>query len=192
MGYNSPNSPISEATRIFKRVRQKAVSATLATLEGSARTILSQLDSYRKYRHITGNTWTSTTVGIYYKGQLKSLFNKGADDEAPTRVTLRAGERYDLPRYYKGELNKGYVGGQGRGGQWGPTLGPWHMRRHHVPKRATWCMVVMIPVSYAGYNPHIVETLQNIMDGLPEVMDCNIVTVDRAAVKSGLFDDVPF
>lgn len=189
------SDPIKDSARIIKLIRQKAYSATLATIEKAAQDVMMRLDSYRKYYNITGNAWTSTTIGIYYKGKLVSIFNKGAEDEAPTRVTLRKGETYNLPNYYKG----GYLGGEkpykgtfGRGGQWGPSLGPWYMRRQHSQKDKTWNMVVAIPVSYAGYNPRITATLQAIMDDLPNVIDYNVVRVEDAPSQTDAFKDAPF
>lgn len=176
--------------RIFKVVRQKAYAATLATLEKAAEDVLMRLDKYRKYKHVTGNTWTSTSIGIYYKGKLVSLFNKGAEDEQPTRVTLRKRERYNLPCYYKGApVGKDPVVGEyGNGKQWGPTLGPWYLHRQHSAKYKTWNMLVVIPVSYAGYNPRIVATLQAIMDDLANVVDYNIVRVENAPSQT----EIPF
>lgn len=175
--------------RIFKVVRQKAYAATLATLEKAAEDVLMRLDQYRKYKHVTGNAWTSTTIGIYYKGKLVSAFNKGAEDEEPTRVTLRKGERYTMPAYYKGGMvGVPYKGTYGNGGQWGPTLGPWYVRRQHSAKYKTWNMLVAIPVSYAGYNPKIVATLQAVMDDLPNVVGYNIVRVEDAPSQT----EIPF
>lgn len=185
---------IKQSARIIKLVRQKAYTATLATIEKAAQDLLNRLNVYRRYKHRTGNTWTSTSIGIYYKGRLVSLFNKGAEDEPPTRVTLREGEVYDLPYYYKGAPvgDHPYIGEYGNGKQWGPTLGPWHVRCQHSPKYKTWNLVVAIPVSYAGYNPYIVETMQKIMDDLPNVVDYNIVRVENAPSQTDMFKDVPF
>lgn len=183
---------IKDSARIMKLVRQKIYSATLATIEEAAQNVLMRLDSYRKYLHVTGNTWTSTTVGIFYKGKLVSIYNKGAEDEAPVRVTLRKGEKYFGP-FYKNEWPyKSFTGSYGRGGQWGPSLGPWSIRRQHSPKYKTWNMVIAIPVNYAGYNPRIVDTLQNIMDDLPNVVDYSIVRVENAPSQTDMFNDAPF
>lgn len=180
---------LKDSARIIKLVRQRAYAATLATLEKAAMDVFNRLDSYRKYKHVTGNAWTSTSIGIYYKGKLVSVFNKGAEDEEPTRVTLRKGERYTLPAYYKGgSVDVPYKGTYGNGGQWGPTLGPWYVHRQHSPKYKTWNMLIAIPVSYAGYNPKIVATLQAIMDDLPNVVDYNVVRVENAPSQS----DIPF
>ena len=190
------NDLLVEAQRLFKVVRQKAASATFATIEQTALNLMSRLDSYRNYEHVTGNTWTSTTIGIFYKGELKALYNKGAEDEAPTRVTLRKGEDYDFAEVYKGEDTAGYEGKYGEGGQWGPTLGPEQMQHQHVAKRKTWSLVVMIPVEYANYNPRIVATMQNIMDGLPEVLNWSVVTINKEGAQSTMFNndnsDLPF
>lgn len=192
------NDILAEAQRIFKVVRQRAASATFATIQQTALNLMSRLDSYRKYHHVTGNTWTSTTIGIFYKGELKALYNKGAEDEAPTRVTLSEGEVYDLAEVYKGGETVGYKGKYGAGGQWGPTLGPEQMQHQHVAKRKTWSLVVMIPVEYANYNPRIVATMQNIMDGIPEVLDWSVVTINKEGAQSTMFnnsnnnDDLPF
>lgn len=185
---------IKQSARIIKLVRQKAYAATLATIEKAAQDLLNRLNEYRKYKHRTGNTWTSTTVGIFYKGKLVSLWNKGADDEPPTRKTLRRGEVYNLPYYYHGDpVGKNpYIGGYGQGGQWGPSLGPWFMRRQHNAKRKTWNVVVAIPVSYAGANQTIIRTLQAMMDDLPNVIDYNIVRVENAPSQTDAFKDVPF
>lgn len=186
---------IKDSARIFKLVRQRAYAATLATVEKAAADVLMRLDSYRKYKHVTGNTWTSTTIGIYYKGRLVSVFNKGAEDDAPTRVSLRKREKYNLPAYYKGKsVNKDnpYIGEEGRGGQWGPTLGPWFIHRQHSQKYKTWNMIVAIPVSYAKYNPRIVATIQAVMDDLPNVVDYSKVRVEDAPSQTNFFDDVPF
>lgn len=188
-----------DSRRILKLVRQKAYAATLATLDNAAAAVLIHLNEYRKYKHVTGNTWTSTTVGVFYKGKLVSLWSMGEQDEEPTRRTLRKGETYNLTYYYKGSpagdshgKAGNYRGEYGEGGQWGPTLGPWYMRRQHNAKRKTWNLVVAIPVSYAGYNPRIVETMQNIMDDLPNVIDYSIVRVEDAPSQTDAFKDVPF
>lgn len=188
MSYDESEALVKSA-RIIKLVRQKAYSATLATIEKAAMKLLDNLDDYRKYHHITGNTWTSTTVGIFYKGRLVSMFNKGAEDEEPTRATLKKGEVYNLPNYYKDGYNGGenpYKGKYGQGGQWGPTLGPWHMRREHSQKRKTWNVIVSIPVSYAGVNHNIVETMQSIMDDLPNIVDYSVIRVQDAPSQTSL------
>lgn len=181
---------INDSARIFKKVRQRAYVATLQTLEQAAVDTMLKLGKFRKYEHITGNTWTSTTIGVFYKGKLVGMVNKGQTANQPTRATLRKDEYYTLPTFYGGEPNESpyfiYKGEYGKGGQWGPTLGPWAIHRLHPPKSKTWNLVVSIPVSYAGYNPNIVMTMQGIMDGLPDIVDHNVVSVEKVPYQGNL------
>lgn len=184
----------AESARIFKKVRQTVYAATLATLEKAAEEVCVRMKSFAKYHNITGNALTSTTVGVFYKGRCVSLFNVGGYNDPPTRKTLRKGEYYDLPQYYGGGDvgDSPYKGTYGEGGQWGPTLGPWAMRRTPSQKRKTWNLVVMVPVSYAEYNPRITGTLQSVMDKLPDIVDYNVVSVEKAPSQTDVFKDVPF
>lgn len=173
--------------RIFKRVRQMAYSATLATLEKAANDLLAN-HIKAKFHFVTGNTINSIAVGIYYKGRCVSIISNAENtDGEPTMRTLREGQVYPLREYYDGtepvddEGNWApYRGEYGKGGQWGPTLGIWRLRREHPAKRATWTMIVTIPVQYASHNDKIVKTFQGMMDDLPNVIDCNIVYIRDA------------
>lgn len=186
------STALIDARRIFKVVRQKAYSATLATLEKAAQDMLARFAQERKFFSITGNALTSFSVGIYYKGSIVSIFNLGATAEQPTRVTLRKGEIYDKEEYYDGPITEDeetgqrviYRGKYGKGGQWGPSIGPWYLRRQHFPKRQTWKMVVVLPVSYAGYNDKITRTMQRIMMEMPQIIDYNIVRIENTPSQS--------
>lgn len=189
------NSPIINSARIFKVIRQKAYSATLATLENAARGLLKHFAEEKKFFSITGNAFTSFAVGIFYKGRLVSMFSMADDAEAPTRVTLRKNEVYDKDEYYDGPIAvdpetgdlRPYRGTFGSGGQYGPTLGPWYLRRQHFPKRQTWELVVVLPVAYAGYNVKITRTMQRLMLELPQIVDYNVVRVENAPSQSEIF-----
>lgn len=192
------STALVEARRIFKVVRQKAYSATLATLEKAAVDLLNHFAQERKFFSITGNALTSFSVGIYYKGRLVSMFNMGQEAEAPTRVTLKKGEVYDKEEYYDGPITEDeetgerviYRGKYGQGGQWGPTLGPWYLRRQHFPKRQTWRMVAVLPVSYAGYNNKITRTMQRLMTELPVIIDYNVVRIENAPSQTEIFGEL--
>lgn len=181
---------ISDSARIFKKVRQRAYSATLQTLQQAAEETMSKLGSFKKYHDVTGNTWTSTTIGIFYKGKLVGMVNKGQTADNPTRTTLKKGEYYTLPTFYGGGVNEDpkymYKGTYGKGGQWGPSLGPWAIHRMHPPKSQTWNFVVSIPVSYADYNLRITMTMQKIMDGLPNIVDHNVASVERVSQQGNI------
>lgn len=191
----SESSPIINSARIFKVIRQKAYSATLATLEKAARDLLKHFAEEKKFFSITGNAFTSFAVGVYYKGRLVSMFSMAHGAENPTRVTLRKGEVYDKYEYYDGPITEDpetgdlrlYRGEFGKGGQWGPTLGPWYLQRQHFSKQQTWKLVVVLPVSYAGYNSKILRTMQRLMLELPQIVDYNIVRVENAPSQSEIF-----
>lgn len=191
----SESSPIINSARIFKVIRQKAYSATLATLEKAARDLLKHFAEEKKFFSITGNAFTSFSVGVYYKGRLVSMFSMAQGAENPTRVTLREGEVYDKYEYYDGPIMEDpetgdlrfYRGEFGEGGQWGPTLGPLYLQRQHFPKRQTWKLVVVLPVSYAGYNSKITRTMQRLMLKLPQIVDYNVVRVENAPSQSEIF-----
>lgn len=189
---------IKDSARIFKLIRQKSYSATLETLKKAAKDLLNNMEVYKKYLSLTGNTFTSTSVGIYYKGAL--VFHLNESDlgwEDPVRETLAEGERMNLgdayeesPRRKEDGSYPDYRGKYGKGGQWGPSLGLYHLRRFHPPKYKTWVMAIVIPVSYAGMNKKIVKTLQTAMNALPSVVDYDIVRVEDVPVQTDAFKDV--
>lgn len=178
------NGWLKDASRIMKKVQSRAVSATLATLSSTADSMVEKIGTYWKLRDfgVTGNAFTSVSIGVYYKGKLVYIANNGEHRDPPTRSTLRKGEEYNLPEYYDGDEVSGqpYKGENGRGGQYGPTLGPWYMRRQHFAKRKTWVLLIAMPVSYAEYNPGLVATMQAMHDALPSEVDYNIISVQGA------------
>lgn len=182
---------IVNSDRIFKLVRQKAASATLETLSRTADRVLAELQNLWKAHNITGNSFTGITVGVFYKGRLMYMAANGERQKEPTRPSLRKGERYNLPDTYDNEPNKGFKGTYGNGGQWGPTLGPWTMRRQHPAKRNTWELIILCPTSYAEFVVNIVRSMTAIRDELPQMVDCSIVRVENTNSQTS-FMDVPF
>lgn len=183
--------------RIYKKVRQAAYSATLATLEKSAHDILDRFELIwdKKVFNRTGNAWTSFTIGIFYKGKLVRIVANADDEEQPTMRSLRRGQAYPLDEYYGGvevDPENRFVGWYGQGGQWGPTLGKWTIKRARVPKRYTWEMVFIIPVSYAGAVSGIVASLHSLKIELPALVDYSTVTVNCAPAQTDIFKGVPF
>lgn len=183
--------------RIYKKVRQAAYSATLATLEKSAHGILDRFELIwnKKVFNRTGNAWTSFIIGIFYKGKLVRLVANADDEEQPTMRSLRRGQVYPLDEYYGGvevDPENRFIGEYGQGGQWGPTLGKWTIKRARVPKRHTWEMVFIIPVSYAGAVRGIIGALLSLKIELPALVEYSVVTVNRAPAQTDIFKDVPF
>lgn len=182
-------NPIIDAARIIKKVRFKAFYATLQTMISASEKVIADVADNIKFRNVTGNAYTSISAGVYYKGQLMHVATIAQHADEPTRKTLRKGERYNLPYFYDeahysdsigSRKSHRFVGKYGEGGQWGPSLGAWYLKRQHPAKRNTWEIIVTIPVSYAGYVPGVVATSQQMMDNLPNcVHDC-IVRVEAA------------
>lgn len=168
--------------RIMKAVRQKAFTATLMTMNAAADRAIDEILHDVDFFSVTGNAYTSISAGVYYKGSLVHVATVARHAKDPLRPSIRAGETWITKEFYDKSstpLRKyRYKGRYGRGGQWGPTLGTWTLRRVHPAKRNTWEIVIVIPVSYAKYNPKIVGTLQKMMDALPAQLDSSLVRVE--------------
>ena len=198
-----------EEQRIIKKVRQITYQRTLELLEETALAALKDaMGLDKRYHDVTGNALTSTVIGIYHKGRLVKAFQASDSAEDPTMKTLRAGQSYPLTEYYDGtdawfdeEGNpiKPYVGEEGRGGQWGPTLSKWYIHRLHTKAKNTWSIVVAIPVSYAQSNERIVATMQGVFDDIGyharefattrgNLSGVNVRLKEDGPVLGGLFD----
>lgn len=185
-----------QAARIFSKIKAQADSAIEATLKKTIDTIIKNVDKYwlgkraLEFKGVTGNAYTSVTLGLYRKNKLVYANWNGKHVEKPTMRALAKGQKYPLPEYYDGDKSKGYIGEYGSGGQWGPQLGPWSIysqRYNKDLKGNDWTVVAAIPVEYAGYNHKIVAALQNIMDDMPNVVDYNKVRVENAPQQTGAF-----
>lgn len=165
-----------EEQQIIKKVRQITYQRTLELLEKTALAALRDaMQDDKRYQDVTGNSLTSTVIGIYHKGRLVKAFQASDTAEDPTMKTLRKGQWYPLTEYYDGteawfdeEGNpiKPFAGKEGKGGQWGPTLGNLYIHRLHTKVKNTWSIVVAIPVSYAQSNERIVATMQGVFDDI--------------------------
>lgn len=69
------------------------------------------LDHAGGFHNVTGNTINGLAVAAYYNGvQICVVTTAELGKDAPTRASLKAGEEYDLPRYYDGTKAKRYIG----------------------------------------------------------------------------------
>ena len=77
----------------------------------------------------------------------------------PTRVTLEAGERYNLDKYYRSPFSfkdsgrRPYKGEYGEGGEYGPNAA-WDelvSREHSKYQGMTWQMLIVAGVDYAKF-----------------------------------------
>jgi hypothetical protein len=154
------------------------------TMINIADTLMEQIDANKKFRNITGNAYTSFTIGVFYYGKLVYVSCKGDEAKEPTMRTLRKGQVYPLLYYYDGShADPPYKGTVGHGGQWGPTLGPYRIKREKPKTRAAWSLMAIIPVEYASYNPNIVDTLTALKDLIPTIASAFASKSARQAIN---------
>lgn len=169
-------------TVIGKRIRQMSYVKTFDILSGLCDDLVKSFVANKQFYSVTGNTVTSFSVGLYYKGKRVHASYAADFMENPTRKTLKKGEAYDLPIYYDGgnvtdpSGTKGpFVGSFGHGGQWGPTLGKSRISRAHSRVRDTWNIIAVCPVEYAVYNNKIFETMYNTYEEMPDLFTSQII-----------------
>ena len=143
---------------IEKKIRQMAVVKMQQKMDHAAEMTMKAADKSRDYNDVTGNLYKSTAVGTYYNGSLQTIHY--APGPEPTRLTLAAGERYNLDRYYRSLFSfkdsgrKPYKGEFGEGGQNGPaTAEDELLYREHGKggSEDTWQMLLVAGVDYAKF-----------------------------------------
>ena len=116
--------------------------------------------------HVTGNTINSYAVALFHKGQFKGFYSSFQElHKPPMRVTLRKGERYDMPFYWSGEPAKGYTAPTGERNYWSQEEAEDFIGTT-FPKKKGWAYIVVAAVDYARY----LETrgTANVLTGLRE------------------------
>lgn len=164
-------------TVVAKRIRQMRYDKTLAIMKGLCHDTLRAFNANKKFYSVTGNTITSFSVGVFYKGKLVYSAYNADDIDSPTRKTLKKGEVYNLPTYYEGgeASEHPYRGGEGGGGQWGPSLGRYRLQRLRSDVHDTWNIVAVCPVEYAVFNERIMKTLYETYEEFPDLFSANII-----------------
>lgn len=191
MAYQSSKALIGSA-QIIRNIRSRVNMAVISTMCKAADKALEDIKNDIKFKGVTGNAYNSIAAGVYYKGKCIYITTMPEhSDQPPLRKTLRKGEVYFGRFWGSGysPLNQDskYVGTYGSGGQWGPTLGRYYLKRQHPSKSKTWEIVITIPVSYAGVNMGIVRTLQTMMDNLPSEVEACVVKVNDSPSTSGKY-----
>ncbi len=160
---------------VRKKIQSMCKQKMDAKMLHAAKKTMQAADRLTTFHDVTGNLWKSIAAGVYYKGELLSITGtKGPD---PTRETLEAGERYDLPRYYgrhgDGQsVRKAYTGEYGDGGEYGAEAaedllyaieGQYSRNRNFA-----WQLNVVAGVSYAGFveREHGCDVLSSLRDYL--------------------------
>lgn len=151
-------SLVGQFIDVEKKIRQMAVNKMQQKMDHAAEMTMKAADKSRDYNDVTGNLYKSTAIGTYYNGSLQSIhYTPGPE---PTRLTLAAGETYNLDKYYRSSFSfkdsgrKPYKGEYGEGGQNGPaTAEDELLYREHNKGRydATWQMLLVAGVDYAKF-----------------------------------------
>ncbi len=113
---------------------------------------LSELDGFHD---VTGNLRNSLAVAVFHDGVLKGFYSSAqALNHAPTRVTLKQGERYNLDYYWGGEevdsIGKPYRAPAGDRNYLAPQEAQ-EFFTNKIPSQRGWCYVIVSAVDYAKY-----------------------------------------
>lgn len=174
---------------VSKRIRQISYKKTLVLMKCVCHDILASFTANAKFFDVTGNTITSASVGVFYKGKRVYAEYNADKMKEPTRPTLRKNESYNLPEYYTPSSSpedgsRAYVGEYGHGGQWGPTLGKSRMSRAKTRARDTWNIVFICPVEYASFNGKIFESIYSAYEDMPNLFNINVLYVRSKNIRS--------
>lgn len=113
---------------------------------------LSELDGFHD---VTGNLRNSLAVAVFNNGKLQGFYSSAqALNHAPTRVTLKQGQRYDLDYYWGGEavdsFGKPYRAPAGDRSYLAPQEAQ-DFFTNKIPSQNGWCYVIVSAVDYAKY-----------------------------------------
>lgn len=158
---------------ISKEIGRRTKKRCVGIMTESAYKLLETVEETRDFYDVTGNLINSIAVGIYYKGKLERIISAGdIYRDPPTRKTLRAGEKYDLPEYYSGEPvhkktrnggeTRAFEGVVGTGGQSGESAAIRSLRQRK-PK-GDYVMIVVSPLQYSKYIERLED--HNVLSGL--------------------------
>lgn len=138
----------------------------------------------RRFFNITGNTYTSFYAVVFHRGKQMYIATSSENEDPPTRVTLKEGEKYDLEQYYDGkkvDKKHPYTGKIGKGGQWGPNLFYGRMGKFGRSE-GEWALMCVCPVEYARFNTNILKTVYETYEGFDEMVGARVMLVKNSSV----------
>lgn len=121
--------------------------------------VVTSLRENQVFYNVTGNLYKSIAAGAYYRGELINIAT--SPGKSPTRPTLKAGERYDLPQYYGGNKvgkKRAYRApsdSPSMGGENGERAGEDALEWFSAPRSYTWMLRVVAGVNYASYVENV-------------------------------------
>jgi hypothetical protein len=134
-----------------KRLKKKTDAMIEERLKESLPALIRLALDHAKIHSVTGNTMNSYAVALWHDGKFVGFYSSYQElHKAPTRVTLKKGETYDLPYYWGGDENTGYTAPTGDRNYWGQEEAEDFMS-FHFPRKNGWAFIVVAATDYAKY-----------------------------------------
>ena len=134
-----------------KRLKKKTDAIIEERLKESLPALIRLALDHAKMHSVTGNTMNSYAVALWHDGKFVGFYSSYQElHKAPTRVTLKKGETYDLPYYWGGDENTGYTAPTGDRNYWGQEEAEDFMS-FHFPRKNGWAFIVVAATDYAKY-----------------------------------------
>jgi len=134
-----------------KRLKKKTDAMIEERLKESLPALIRLALDHAKIHSVTGNTMNSYAVALWHDRKFVGFYSSYQElHKAPTRVTLKKGETYDLPYYWGGDENTGYTAPTGDRNYWGQEEAEDFMS-FHFPRKNGWAFIVVAATDYAKY-----------------------------------------
>jgi len=134
-----------------KRLKKKTDAMIEERLKESLPALIRLALNHAKIHSVTGNTMNSYAVALWHDRKFVGFYSSYQElHKAPTRVTLKKGETYDLPYYWGGDENTGYTAPTGDRNYWGQEEAEDFMS-FHFPRKNGWAFIVVAATDYAKY-----------------------------------------
>ena len=134
-----------------KRLKKKTDAMIEERLKESLPALIRLALDLAKMHSVTGNTMNSYAVALWHDRKFVGFYSSYQElHKAPTRVTLKKGETYDLPYYWGGDENTGYTAPTGDRNYWGQEEAEDFMS-FHFPRKNGWAFIVVAATDYAKY-----------------------------------------
>ena len=140
-----------QAENIFRKMKKRADAIIEEKLTEQLPDLIGLALKHAHIHSVTGNTMNSYAVALFHDKQFIGFYSSyQALGKAPTRVTLRKGERYDLPYYWGGDPSHGYIAPTGERNYWGQEEAEDFIGTH-FPSKNGWAYIIVAAVDYAKY-----------------------------------------
>lgn len=137
--------------KLFRRMQKRTDAIIEKRLIDQLPNLIALALEYAQIHSVTGNTMNSYAVALFHDRKFMGFYSSyQALGKAPTRVTLRKGERYDLPYYWGGDIARGFTAPTGNRGYWSQEEAEEFIGTH-FPSKNGWAYIIVSAVDYAKY-----------------------------------------